>query len=219
MTNWSGCCARRATARSGGSADVAGLTAGVLRDALPRLASHAEGEAARLNALDGQLGDGDLGVTVAAGTQAMAAIAPTLPDDLGQAFMACAQAWTRASSSSFGTLTATALMSAAKVLKGQTEVEWGRLPALLDGAREAMMARGKAALGDKTVLDALDGAARALEREATARAALAGVREVMERMRDTPAKVGRARIFADRSAGMDDPGMVALAVLVEGLGP
>ena len=46
---------------------------------------------------------------------------------------------------------------------GRTEVAWSETAALLRGALEAMMARGKAALGDKTVLDALDAAAGAAE--------------------------------------------------------
>ncbi len=199
---------------------MSGLTAAVLAARLPGLAAHMAAAAARLNELDGQLGDGDLGVTVAAGTQAMAALAPTLPADVGQAFLALAQAWMKASSSSFGTLVATGLMSAARATKGETEVAWSRLPALLDGARDAMMARGKAALGDKTVLDALDAAARAaggVVPEAMLDAVADGVRATLERMRGEPAKVGRARIFAERSVGMDDPGMVALAEMVKAL--
>lgn len=197
-----------------------GLTAAILADALLRLAPHMRATAPRLNALDGQLGDGDLGVTCAAGTEALAALAPTLPADLGQAFMACAQAWMKVSSSSFGTLTATALMAAAKATRGETEVPWSRLPALLEAARDAMMARGKAGLGDKTVLDVLDASARAaadVEAAAMRAAVAAEVRAVMDRMRAEPAKVGRARIFAERSVGMDDPGMVAFAEMVEGV--
>ena len=48
-------------------------------------------------------------------------------------------------------------------------------------------------------------------------AARRGVDAVMRRMRDEPARIGRARIFADRSVGMDDPGMVAFAELLAGL--
>ena len=93
--------------------------------------------------------------------------------------------------------------------------------ALLDWrARCHDAARGKASLGDKTVLDALDAAARAADGvapEAMFGAVAEGVRAVLGRMRGEAAKVGRARIFAERSAGMDDPGMVALSTMVEGL--
>ena len=43
-----------------------------------------------LNAADGALGDGDLGVTMARGMALVAKAAPELPDDLGQALLDCA---------------------------------------------------------------------------------------------------------------------------------
>jgi dihydroxyacetone kinase-like protein len=174
-----------------------------------------------LNTLDGQLGDGDLGVTMVRGGREVNKALPTLPADVGMALMACAQAFTRASGSSYGTLLATALLSAAKATKGRTEVPWTEVPALLDGAVAAMMARGKASLGDKTVLDTLNAAIRAIEgMDDPAKmlaAATAAVDATLERMRGEPAKIGRARIFADRSIGLDDPGQMAFREILRGL--
>ena len=72
-----------------------------------------------------------------------------------------------------------------------------------------MMARGKAELGGKTVLDSLDAVARALDgvtdAAAAAAAAPAAARAALDAFRDRPATVGRARIFAEKSRGMDDP--------------
>lgn len=197
------------------------LTVPVLSAGLARIAAHMEVAADALNALDGQLGDGDLGVTMVRGGREVDKALPTLPADLGLALMACAQAFTRASGSSYGTLLATALLSAAKATKGRTEVPWSEVPALLDGALAAMMARGKASLGDKTVLDALNAAIRAIEgMDDPAKmlaAATAAVDATLERMRGEPAKIGRARIFADRSVGLDDPGQVAFLEILRGL--
>ena len=139
------------------------LTTPVLADGLRRIAAHMETVADELNALDGQLGDGDLGVTMTRGGRALQDILPTLPADVGMALMACAQAITKVSGSSYGTLLATGLLAAAKATRGRTEVPWSETAALLRGALEAMSARGKAAVGDKTVLDALDAAAGAAE--------------------------------------------------------
>ena len=139
------------------------LTTPVLADGLRRIAAHMETVADELNALDGQLGDGDLGVTMTRGGRALQDILPTLPADVGMALMACAQAITKVSGSSYGTLLATGLLAAAKATRGRTEVAWSETAALLRGALEAMSARGKASLGDKTVLDALDAAAGAAE--------------------------------------------------------
>jgi len=196
------------------------LTKAALADGLQRIAAHMETVADALNALDGQLGDGDLGVTMQRGGREIAKALPNFPDDVGMTLMACAQAVTRVSGSSYGTLLATGLMSAAKATRGRTEVPWQELPALLRGALEAMMARGKSSLGDKTVLDALAAAGQAVDGVAPGAmvaAASAAVDATMDRMRGEPAKVGRARIFAERSVGMDDPGMVAFREILRGL--
>jgi dihydroxyacetone kinase-like protein len=47
--------------------------------------------------------------------------------------------------------------------------------------------------------------------------AMAAVRDAIEAFRDKPNRVGRARIFADKTIGQDDPGMVALLRMVESL--
>lgn len=189
--------------------------------ALPRLAAAAEAAAADLNARDGALGDGDLGVTVANGWAEAAREAEALPADLGAAFLAIAKAHQRASSSSFGTLTATALMAVARALKGRDAAPWGETAALFAAARDAMMARGKGALGAKSVLDAVDAAARAaegLEDPDALRAALIDAADAaLADFRDRPAGLGRARMFGDRTIGMDDPGMVAFRRLLDAL--
>lgn len=177
----------------------------------------------RLNAADGALGDGDLGVTMTRGMALVAEGAPELPDDIGQALLRCAQAFTKSSGSSYGTLLATGLMAMAKATRGRSEVAVGDLASLVAAARDAMIARGKAELGGKTVLDSLDAVAAALDGVAdpadAAAAARAGVSGALDAFRDRPATVGRARIFAEKSRGMDDPGMLAMALIVDALAP
>ena len=192
------------------------LTVTDLRAAIVRLAAAMARDFDALNAADGALGDGDLGVTMKRGSQAMADL--VLPDDLGQALMSCAQAFTKVSGSSYGTLMATGLMAIAKVVKGRTEIETAEVSSLVAAARDAMQARGKADLGGKTVLDSLDAVAKATAglsdpaevAEAAARAAAAA----QAALRDRPATVGRARIFGEKTIGMDDPGMIAMTAIV-----
>ena len=196
--------------------DSAALAAG-----LARIARHMEAVAEELNTLDGQLGDGDLGITMVRGSRAVAAGLDDLPPDLGRALMTVAQGFTKTSGSSFGTLLATGLMAAAKELKGREQAEWAEVSGLLRAAFEMMRTRGKASLGDKTVLDPLEAAATGTEGCDTGPAVLAAAREAvaatMERMRDQPAKIGRARIFGEKSVGMDDPGMLAFRRILDGL--
>ena len=41
----------------------------------------------------------------------------------------------------------------------------------------------------------------------------------MDEFRDKPNRIGRARIFGERTIGMDDPGMVAFKIMVDALSP
>jgi dihydroxyacetone kinase-like protein len=200
---------------------TSGFTTATLAEAFRRIAKRMESSAEELNALDGKLGDGDLGVTMSRGGAHVLEALPAFSNDVGQALMACAQAFTKESGSSFGTLLAFGLMSAAKATKGRTSVPWSEVSALLRGAFNTMTARGKASLGDKTVLDVLDAAAHATEGlndpAAILQAALSATQATMDRLRSRPAQIGRARIFGDRSAGLDDPGMAAFHVILQAL--
>jgi len=197
------------------------LTVDDLRAAIARLTVAMEREFDALNTADGALGDGDLGVTLTRGMRAITDLAPGLPDDLGQALLACAQAFTKSSGSSYGTLMATGLMSMAKVLKGRTGVEASEMSALIAGARDAMQARGKADLGGKTVLDSLDAMARATAGltapEAVAEAAANSAGMAQAEMKGRIATIGRARIFGEKTIGMDDPGMLAMTAIAQAI--
>lgn len=196
------------------------ITSADLKAALERVSAHVATCSDELCAADGELGDGDLGITVANGF-AEAAKAE-LPQDVGLAFLEAAKAFQRVSSSSYGTLVATGFMSAAKGLKGSESFDASRIPDLLAAARDAMMVRGKGALGDKTVLDSLDALARDLAGPSSPEMAAAAQRSaasVVEEYRTRPNKLGRARMFGERSATLPDPGQLALLRIVEGLLP
>ena len=197
------------------------LTSEHLKAAARKVAGKMQEAASELNAQDGRLGDGDLGVTVAAGFGEIAKNADQLPDDVGQAFLACAKAFQRVSSSSFGTLVATAFMSAAKTCRGRSDIPLAEISTILTGARDAMIARGKGALGDKSVLDIVDEVAKATaglsEPGAIVAAAETAAATALDRYRDMPAKLGRARMFGEKSIGLDDPGMLAFQRMLEGL--
>jgi len=197
------------------------ITRATMQAGIGRLAEAMERDFEMLNVIDGALGDGDLGVTMTRGMRMVLQTADQLPDDLGMALLACAQAFTKSSGSSYGTLMATGLMAMAKLVKGQTSVEFLEVSCLVATARDAMMARGKAKPGGKTVLDSLDAIARATkgldDPDELANAATHAVKQALDDMRDKPATIGRARIFAQKSIGMDDPGMVAMKQIITAL--
>ncbi len=198
---------------------MTGFSSAHLKSAAAKLAAASEAAADELNTQDGKLGDGDLGITVSKGWREVANT--DLPADLGKAFLEASKAFQRVSSSSFGTLIATALMSAAKATKGNESAEWNMVGGLLAGAREAMMARGKGELGQKSVLDMIDALAGATDGIDDPKALLAAVDkaidETLDAFRDKPNLLGRARMFGEKSVGLDDPGMLAVRRMFDGL--
>lgn len=189
--------------------------------AISRLTAASERDFDRLNAADGALGDGDLGITLRRGMELVSETVDELPEDLGKALLQCAQAFTKSSGSSYGTLMATGLMAMAKTLKGETTVEPARISELVALARDSMQARGKAELGGKTVLDSLNAVASQTAgkntADAVADAASKAVDDALNDFRDTQATIGRARMFGEKTIGMDDPGMLAMQTIIKAL--
>ena len=201
--------------------EIVGFTSKILRESFGRIATGLESASDQLNAIDAKIGDGDLGVTLTRCGRGVREVIAQFPEDIGMALMMCVQTITKISGASFATLLATALLSVAKVTKGRKDVPWSDIPELLRIAEEAMMARGKAALGEKTVLDAvhafrlstqgLDDPQKILDTGTET------VREAIEHFRYQPNMAGRARIWSEKSVGLDDPGMVAFMLMVESL--
>ena len=198
-----------------------GLTTDSLRAAIHAIATDIAPMGDHLNELDGKLGDGDLGVTMVNGFNNLATVAADLPDDFGRACMDSAKAMTKVSGSSFGTLMGIALMAVAKQTKGETDVPWARTAELLQAAVDGMLTRGGANLGDKTMLDSLDAIIKAVsgkdDPSTIKTAAVTAADDALAAFKDQQCKIGRARIFGEKTVGMDDPGMVAIKMMVDRL--
>jgi dihydroxyacetone kinase len=144
-------------------------------------------------------------------------------DDIGGYLAKGGMAINKAAPSTLGTLTATALMRAGKEVKGKTELSPQDVVAMFTAADEGIQQRGKANLGDKTVVDALHPAAGAFAEAIAAGANLqaAGVAalEAAQAGRDqvTPlrSKIGRASWVGERTEGKVDPGCEALVIVLE----
>jgi dihydroxyacetone kinase-like protein len=164
------------------------------------------------------LGDGDLGITMTRGMAEISAVMDDLPDDLGLAMLKCSQAFTKSSGSSYGTLMALGMMAIAKQIRGQTAVEPSELAALVMAARDQIQSRGKAEFGGKTVLDSLDAIYKRTsgltDLEDIRTAAVLAADEALTEFRDKSATMGRARMFGEKSIGLDDPGMLAMKFIV-----
>jgi phosphoenolpyruvate---glycerone phosphotransferase subunit DhaL len=201
----------------------AAMNAAAVKAALERWSVAMHASAPELNELDGRLGDGDLGATLDKCAANVRAALPAMPDALDGIFKACALACAKASGSSFGTLLAQAFIAASKRSAQRREIAASEFAPLLDDIVGVLSARGGAKPGDKTMLDSLGAIAQAL-RGAPADAdhgqlAVQAARQALDDFRDRPNKIGRARMFAEKSVGLDDPGMVAVARMAASLSP
>ena len=197
------------------------ITTDSIKTAATKIAQLMEESADELNAADGLLGDGDLGITMVRGFREIIEVRDSLPDDVGMALFQCAKAFTKSSGSSYGTLLATGLMSVAKKKKGQQEIQVEEISALLDDAFDAMKQRGKAQLGDKTVLDVIAASSQAAKDQSDGSSVLKAINDAVtstiDDFRSRQSKIGRARIFSEKSIGLDDPGMLAFRKMLEAL--
>lgn len=168
-----------------------------------------------LNAADGKLGDGDTGQTMRRVAEAMAAAADSAAGaDIGVLLRQYAMAGMTATGSSLGTLVSVGVLEFGKAFKGRESVTVAEVAAALAAAESVMLSRGNSQLGDKTAIDVLHAVRTQLagngDLAAAARATLAA-------FRDKPCRIGRARMYADKSMGIDDPGMLAFVKLVEAI--
>ena len=197
------------------------ITTDSIKTAVTKIAQMMEESADELNAADGLLGDGDLGITMVRGFREIIEVRDSLPDDVGMALFQCAKAFTKSSGSSYGTLLATGLMSVAKKKKGQQEIQVEEISALLNDALDAMKQRGKAELGDKTVLDVIAASSQAAKDQSDGSSVLKAITDAVtstiDEFRSRQSKIGRARIFSEKSIGLDDPGMLAFRKMLEAL--
>ncbi|NPV06472.1 MAG: DAK2 domain-containing protein [Anaerolineae bacterium] len=202
------------------------VTVEEMRAALDKVGAEAAASAERLRQLDAAAGDGDLGVTMTVGWGAVREALPGLGQgDLGSLLAQAGMTFNRAAASTFGVLLATALMRAGRELRGMTEA---RLPDVIKAAEAAFAGvkeRGKADVGDKTMLDALDPAIAALKEtqaagkplsEALDAAAQAAMRGAEATAGKTP-KFGRASWLGPRAAEVQDPGATAVAIMLQSL--
>lgn len=198
------------------------ITAQEVRAALRAIAEAMSQAKEDLTRLDSAIGDGDLGITLTRGFSALARCAEDLPgDDIGALLVRMGIEMNRASPSTMGTLLSTALLRAGSRVAGARKLSLHQIGEMLAAAAEGIRQRGKAEVGDKTILDALVPAAEAfkaaVERgsglpEAWDRATEAA-EQGFQRTADMASRVGRAGWFGEKTRGTPDPGALACVVV------
>ncbi len=174
--------------------------------------------------LDGVVGDGDFGYSIARGFEKVLAEWDSIDRSLpGNFLKKVSSLIISAVGGVSGTLWGTAFLRAGMTMGAKETIAPEDVIAMFRSAIEGMKKRGNSDLGDKTLLDALIPAVDALEKainegktgsQALEEAALVA-RESAEATRPMLAKRGRAAYTGERSIGTLDAGAVAMAVLFE----
>jgi phosphoenolpyruvate---glycerone phosphotransferase subunit DhaL len=195
--------------------------------AVQRVAAELVVQEAYLTALDQQMGDGDLGITLSKIGLAMQEFVANTPveDDIGKWLGKAGMTANRAGSSSFGTLLATALMRGGKAVAGKAVLNGEDLGAMFAAADAGVQERGKAQAGDKTVIDAMHPAAEAFAAAIGAgqsirhagHTALAAAEQGRDSVTPLRSKIGRASWVGERTEGKVDPGCEAFVVMLRTL--
>ena len=170
--------------------------------------------------LDTAIGDGDHGANMDRGMQkAVEKLSDADPADTGAVLKTVAMTLISTVGGAAGPLYGTLLLGLGSALAGKDAVELPDYAAAWRQGVEGVQARGKAAPGDKTMIDALLPAVEALERaddlDAGLRAAAAAAEQGMHATTPLIARKGRASYLGERSAGHQDPGATSSYYLLK----
>jgi dihydroxyacetone kinase-like protein len=188
-----------------------------LAKAVSRMNERIEAIREALNAADRALGDGDTGMTVASVVSAWRPVMDAASEDLGATLSSLGRETRRATGSSLGSVLGIGLAAAGRSVAGRTSLDRAALATMLAAATTAIAERSGASAGDKTVLDSLlrirDEVAAAGDASLLA-VACDAAQAALDEFREREARIGRARMYGARSAGHDDPGMLAAVLLL-----
>ena len=193
------------------------------RDVIREMAAAMEENRRYLTKLDSEIGDGDHGNNMHRGFQAaierLESADPSSPADV---LKAVSMALISKVGGAAGPLYGTAFLRASTAIADKEEVSAGDAADALGAALGGVKQRGKAEVGDKTIIDALEPAVEAAKQAAgessvagVLRAAAESAKEGAESTVPLTARRGRASYLGARSAGHQDPGATSTYLLLD----
>jgi dihydroxyacetone kinase-like protein len=196
-----------------------------LREILRFVSEAVTKEESRLNALDAAIGDGDHGITVRSGFQAVRKSIENTPGsaDISAILGNAGRAFMDATGGAIGIILGRMLLCGQKGLKGRETLGADELKCWLDAMESTIADVGGAKPGDKTILDGVHAARIAvsvsvLKGDDIVEALLAGSQAADRAARDTATmlcKVGRASRLGERALGHPDPGAVTFSIVMD----
>jgi len=194
-------------------------------DVITEMAAAMEENRRYLTKLDSEIGDGDHGNNMHRGFQAalerLDGADPSSPADV---LKAVSMALVSKVGGAAGPLYGTAFLRASSALSDKDELSAQDAAVALEAALGGIKQRGKAEVGDKTIVDALEPAAEAAREAASGgeagvaevfRAAAEAAREGAESTVPLTARRGRASYLGARAQGHQDPGATSTYLLLD----
>ena len=188
------------------------------------MAKKIEAEKEYLTELDNEIGDGDHGINLARGFEAVEKKLPSLAGgDIGALLKGVGMQLVSTVGGASGPLYGTAFMKAGMACKGLTEIDGPAFVKAMEAAVDGIKMRGKATEGEKTMLDALCPALKVLQDDVTAgkslKEALQDAAQAAEKgveyTKTIIATKGRASYLGERSLGHQDPGATSSLYLLQ----
>lgn len=178
----------------------------------------------QLSEADRNLGDGDHGLGMQRGmTAAKEKLNAAEPDSIEKAFSTVGMAMMSSMGGASGAIFGTFFRNGGKALAGKEVFDAAALAAFLQAGVDGVKSRGGAAVGDKTVVDAMEPAAVkaaevAGEPLSEAIIAVAAAAEGgMEASKALVAKFGRAKTLGEAAIGFPDAGAMSVTVIVNAM--
>ena len=177
-----------------------------------------------LTELDSAIGDADHGINMDRGfTAVKSELAAHVPPDIRSVFQVVATSLIRHVGGAAGPLYGTFFLRSAAACAGKTEIAAADVPILFQAGIEGVGQRGKAAAGDKTMMDALLPALDAMRKACAEGGSLtaildrgaAAARAGMLGTIPMQARKGRASYLGARSIGHQDPGATSAYLLLQ----
>lgn len=190
------------------------ITPAQLRAALDAATAAVASHADELTALDSAIGDGDHGANMKRGFDAVAAEAGAIADKpLPDALKAIGTKLVMTVGGASGPLYGTLFLALGKELATAPDDYAGAFRKAVD----AVAARGKSAIDQKTMLDVLYPVSDAIAANQPKAAIVALAHDAAAATRDRKAIRGRASFLGDRSIGHVDPGARSSALLIDAI--
>lgn len=165
-----------------------------------------------LTQLDTPIGDSDHGNNMSRGMdQVIQAIEAESPDSLEALLKLVTSTLLSKVGGASGPLYGSAFMGMLKILKGDNTSSWDKV---LRGGLDSIQKRGKAEVGDKTMVDVWAPVVKSLENKQLTHVV---IEEAVEATKPLKAKKGRASYVGDRSIGHIDPGAYSSALLFQAM--